>query len=88
MKKLEPGLPLLTNLSASVESLPRIAAYLQSKRRLPFNQLGIFRHYPELDLQPARNRAKAKAKSKTKAKVKAARKPAGKPARKAKAKKK
>jgi glutathione S-transferase len=76
MKKLEPGLPLLTNLSASVESLPRIAAYLQSKRRLPFNQLGIFRHYPELDLKPARASAKAKSKA------------ARKPARKAKAKKK
>jgi glutathione S-transferase len=84
MKKIEPSLPLLTNLYASVESLPRIAAYLQSKRRLPFNQLGIFRHYPELDLQPAR----AKAKAKSKPKPKAVRKPAGKPARKAKAKKK
>ena len=28
---------------------PRLAAYLASKRRLPFNQEGIFRHYPELD---------------------------------------
>jgi len=58
MKKLEPALPLLTNLAARVESLPRIAAYLQSPRRLAFNQLGIFRHYPELDLQAARSRAK------------------------------
>ncbi|TJZ99038.1 glutathione S-transferase, partial [Bacillus thuringiensis] len=24
-------------------------AYLASERRLPFNETGIFRHYPELD---------------------------------------
>jgi glutathione S-transferase len=29
---------------------PRIAAYLASDRRLGFNEQGIFRHYPELDL--------------------------------------
>jgi glutathione S-transferase len=28
---------------------PRIAAYLSSARRLPFNESGIFRHYPELE---------------------------------------
>jgi glutathione S-transferase len=81
MRKLEPALPLLTNLAASVESLPRIAAYLQSKRRLPFNQQGIFRHYPELDWQPARAVAKSKAKAAPKRAAKAVRK-------KAKAKKK
>jgi glutathione S-transferase len=27
----------------------RIAAYLASERRIPFNNEGIFRHYPELD---------------------------------------
>jgi glutathione S-transferase len=27
----------------------RLAAYLASERRLPFNQQGIFRSYPELD---------------------------------------
>jgi len=27
----------------------RIAAYLASPRRIPFNNDGIFRHYPELD---------------------------------------
>ena len=32
-----------------VASRPRLAAYLASERRLPFNQQGIFRHYPELD---------------------------------------
>ena len=32
-----------------VAARPRIAAYLSSRRRIPFNQQGIFRHYPELD---------------------------------------
>ena len=27
----------------------RLKPYLKSKRRIPFNQQGIFRHYPELD---------------------------------------
>lgn len=51
--------PLLDALSARVAALPRVAAYLASKRRLPFNQLGIFRHYPELDAPPARKKRKA-----------------------------
>ena len=33
-----------------VAARPRLAAYLASPRRIPFNQQGIFRHYPELDL--------------------------------------
>jgi glutathione S-transferase len=32
-----------------VAARPRIAAYLKSKRRIAFNEVGIFRHYPELD---------------------------------------
>ena len=39
----------LIALHARVQERPRIAAYLASARRLPFNQDGIFRHYPELD---------------------------------------
>ena len=58
---LAPSLPLLTALSERVAELPRIAAYLKSPRRLPFNQEGIFRRYPELDLQAARTRAKSAA---------------------------
>ena len=27
----------------------RLAPYLRSERRIPFNTQGIFRHYPELD---------------------------------------
>jgi glutathione S-transferase len=32
---------------------PRIAAYLASERRIPFNEQGIFRHYPQLDAPAA-----------------------------------
>jgi glutathione S-transferase len=39
----------LRALHARVRELPRIAAYLASPRRIPFNNEGIFRHYPELD---------------------------------------
>ena len=51
--------PLLDALSLRVAALPRISAYLASKRRLPFNQQGIFRHYPELDAPPAQKKRKA-----------------------------
>jgi glutathione S-transferase len=46
---VEPSLPKLVALHDRVAARPRIAAYLASSRRLPFNQQGIFRHYPELD---------------------------------------
>jgi glutathione S-transferase len=36
-------------LHAQIQERPRIAAYLASPRRIPFNEDGIFRHYPELD---------------------------------------
>jgi glutathione S-transferase len=39
-------------LSRAVQDRPRIAAYLASERRVPFNEDGIFRHYPELDEHP------------------------------------
>jgi glutathione S-transferase len=42
--------PLVLQLHQRVAELPRVAAYLRSERRLPFNEQGIFRHYPELDL--------------------------------------
>jgi glutathione S-transferase len=41
--------PLLLDLHDRIASRPNIAAYLASKRRIPFNQYGIFRQYPELD---------------------------------------
>jgi glutathione S-transferase len=41
--------PRLMALRDSVASRPRIARYLASDRRLPFNEMDIWRHYPELD---------------------------------------
>ncbi len=49
MKNLMPGHPRLDALHERVAKRPRIAAYLASERRLPFNKDGIFRHYKELD---------------------------------------
>jgi glutathione S-transferase len=49
MAKLEPQYPRLIALHDRVSARPRIAAYLPSPRRLPFNQQGIFRRYPELE---------------------------------------
>ncbi|MBI1814032.1 MAG: glutathione S-transferase family protein [Deltaproteobacteria bacterium] len=49
MARLEPKVPRVIALRDRVAARPRIAAYLKSKRRQPFNQMGIFRHYPELD---------------------------------------
>ena len=39
----------LRALHEVVRTRPRISAYLASPRRIPFNELGIFRRYPELD---------------------------------------
>ena len=44
--------PRLLALHESVQARPRIAAYLASPRRVPFNDEGIFRHYAELDAAP------------------------------------
>jgi len=41
--------PQLAALAVRVSELPTLRAYLESDRRLPFNEQGIFRHYPELD---------------------------------------
>jgi glutathione S-transferase len=49
MARQQQGWPRLLALRDSVAARPRIAAYLKSSRRLPFNEDGIFRHYPELD---------------------------------------
>jgi len=49
MARLEPKHPRLVALHDRVAARQRVAAYLASDRRIPFNQHGIFRHYPELD---------------------------------------
>jgi len=50
MGRLEPKYPRSVALHEKVAARPRIAAYLESKRRIAFNRHGIFRHYPELDV--------------------------------------
>ena len=49
MATLEPRFPRLTAIHHQVAGLPGVRAYLKSNRRIPFNEDGIFRHYPELD---------------------------------------
>jgi glutathione S-transferase len=49
MRSLDAKYPRSVALHERVAARPRIAAYLASKRRIAFNQHGIFRHYPELD---------------------------------------
>src|SRR2546422_3168275 len=56
MARIERRVPGLVALRDRIAERPRIAAYLQSERRLPFHQEGVFPHYPELD-PPARRRA-------------------------------
>jgi glutathione S-transferase len=51
MAAFAPRIPLLLALHQRVASRPRIAVYLKSKRRLPFNRQGVFRRYAELDLK-------------------------------------
>lgn len=51
MTQHDAAIPRLSALAEDVQTRPRLAAYLASERRIPFNQDGIFRHYPELDLQ-------------------------------------
>ncbi|HZT51365.1 MAG TPA: glutathione S-transferase [Stellaceae bacterium] len=49
MKRIGRRHPRVRRLHDTVAARPRIAAYLASDRRIPFNEQGIFRHYPELD---------------------------------------
>lgn len=41
--------PAVVRLHANVARRERVRAYLSSPRRIPFNEEGVFRHYPELD---------------------------------------
>ena len=53
MKRIEPRYPGLVALHDHVAARPNIAAYRSSSRHMAFNDRGIFRHYPELDVPQA-----------------------------------
>ncbi|ACB95586.1 glutathione S-transferase family protein [Beijerinckia indica] len=48
-KRTLKHVPRVAALHHAVAQGPRIRAYLESDRRVAFNEQGIFRHYPELD---------------------------------------
>ncbi len=60
MARHERRVPRLAELHDRVAALPGISAYLASDRRLPFDQAGIFRHYPELDVTYGRGASRAR----------------------------
>lgn len=49
MKRVAKSIPNLHAHTGRIAGRERIAAYLASTRRIPFNERGIFRKYPELD---------------------------------------
>jgi glutathione S-transferase len=49
MKRFEKKIPRVVALHDRAAGRPRIRAYMNSKRRIPFSRWGIFRHYKELD---------------------------------------
>jgi glutathione S-transferase len=49
MAAQEADWPKAIAVRDAIAAHPKISAYLASKRRIPFNEDGIFRRYPELD---------------------------------------
>ena len=49
MPAIEKKVPRVIEVHDRVIARPNIERYLNSKRRIPFNESGIFRHYSELD---------------------------------------
>jgi glutathione S-transferase len=49
MARVGAEVPRLLALQQRVAHVPNVACYLQSKRRLAFNNDDIWRQYPELD---------------------------------------
>ena len=49
MKRFERKIPEVVALHDRIARRPRIAAYLASRRRIPFSQWGIYRYFKELD---------------------------------------
>jgi len=56
MSRLEMRAPRTVALHERIAAHPRLADYFATGRRIPFNQQGIFRRYPELDIY--RNKSK------------------------------
>ena len=49
MARAEVNYPRIIALHDEVKERPRLKAYLASPRRIAFNEMGVFRRYPELD---------------------------------------
>ena len=49
MRGIEGDVPRVVAVHDKVAERDAIRTYLKSPRRIPFNESGIFRHYPELD---------------------------------------
>ncbi|MFN3658524.1 MAG: glutathione S-transferase [Pseudolabrys sp.] len=49
MKLMRRMAPALVDIHDRVSERPSLRPYLDSERRIPFNESGIFRHYAELD---------------------------------------
>ena len=49
MKRFEKNVPRLVALHDKIAARPRIKSYLAAKRRIAFNEMGIFRRYEALD---------------------------------------
>ena len=49
MRTIERDVPRVVAARDKVAERERLKKYLNSPRRIPFNENGIFRHYPELD---------------------------------------
>jgi glutathione S-transferase len=49
MRGIERETPRVVEVHDRVAERPNMKKYLASPRRIPFNESGIFRHYPELD---------------------------------------
>ena len=49
MARIESDYRGLVALHDRIAARPNVAAYLKSRRRLPWNDRGVFRHYPELE---------------------------------------
>jgi glutathione S-transferase len=49
MRRIERAVPRVVAVRDKVAERERIKKYLASPRRIPFNEMGVFRHYPELD---------------------------------------